>query len=361
MTKISVDMVSPSELSDDDIGAWNRLCSDVPDLSIAFLSYPYALAAEKSFSAVRVRVCRVRRDGRPVAFFPLQFKSTLHRWLGVGERLGGEMSDYFGIVTEIPVDSRTLLRLCGLRALLFSHLDESQITFGLAGGTPEPGHLIDFPDGGDAFWRERRSIDKKFVADTERRERNLVRDFGQLRFHLQSPNIVEDLAKLIAAKQAQYSRTKADDALGTYSRVEFLRTLSTMNDPLCGGLLSTLHAGETWVASHFGLRCNRTLHYWFPVYNPQLSAYGPGRLLLRQILSCGQEYGISRIDRGAGDSAAKRDFSTSQHQFYKGLWSSGGVVATCYRVGLSASWRLGAISTSRQLKRNARFVSASDR
>ena len=313
---LRADIVSPSKLPEADIAAWNRFQSENPDLSVAFLSYPYAFAAEKSFP--NVRVCRVRSEGRPVLFFPFQFKSSAHRWFGIAERLAGELSDYFGVVGDklVRIDPQTLLRLSGLRALLFTHLDESQVEFGLAGEAPEPGHLIDFPGGGAAFWQDRRTLDKKFVGDTERRERNLVRDFGPIRFDHQSPNPDADLEKLIAAKREQYSRTKVKDTLGGDSTNAFLRTLSKTDHPLCSGRLSTLYAGDTWVASHFGLRCDRTLHYWFPVYNPDLGSYGPGRLLLKQILNAGSEHGISRIDRGAGDTVAKRDFSTSQHHFF---------------------------------------------
>ena len=345
---LKADIVSPSGLSEADIAAWNRFNSEIPELAVAFLSYPYALAAEKSFPDVRV--CRVRSDGRPVLFFPFQFKSLAHRWFGIGERLAGEMSDYFGIVGDgtAQLDPKSLLRLSGLSALLFTHLDESQCAFGLSGEAPEPGHLIDFPSGGAAFWQERRTLDKKFVGDTERRERNLVRDFGPIRFDLQSANPDVDLDKLIVAKKEQYSRTGVNDALGGHSTNAFLRSLSKTDHPLCSGVLSTLYAGDTWVASHFGLRCDRTLHYWFPVYNPELGSYGPGRLLLKQILDAGGAHGISRIDRGAGDTVAKRDFSTSQHHFRKGLWSRGGVRATGYRAGLAAIWRLGSMAASKQ-------------
>src|SRR5260221_1951896 len=114
---LKADIVSPSELSEGDIAAWNGFTSGFPDLSVAFLSYPYASAAEKSLS--NVRVCRVRHNDRPVIFFPFQFRSLAHRWFGIGERLAGELSDYFGIVGEkTRIDPRTLLRLSGLRALL---------------------------------------------------------------------------------------------------------------------------------------------------------------------------------------------------------------------------------------------------
>jgi len=345
---LKADVVAPSQLSEGDIAAWNSFTSGSAELSVAFLSYPYALVAEKSFP--NVRVCRVRRNGRPVIFFPFQFRSLAHQWFGIGERLAGELSDYFGIAGEktARIDPRTLLRLSGLRALLFTHLDESQNVFGLSGEAPEPGHLIDFPNGGATFWQERRILDKKFVVDTERRERNLVRDFGPIRFQFQSTGTDADLEKLICAKREQYVRTKTGDALRGHSTRAFLQLLSKTDHPLCSGILSTLYAGDTWVASHFGVRCNRTLHYWFPVYNPQLASYGPGRLLLRQVLNSGNEYGIARIDRGAGDTVAKRDFSTSQHHFLQGLWSRGGVTAAGYRAGLSAMWRLGNVTTSKQ-------------
>jgi len=342
---LTADVLSPSNLSDEDIGAWGSFCAENPDLSVAFLSYPYALAAEKFFP--NVRVCCVRQDNCPMLFFPFQFKSSLHRFFGIGERLAGELSDYFGIVGSetAEIDPQTLLRLSGLRALLFTHLEQGQSAFGLWGEAPEPGHLIDFPNGGTAFWQERKILDKKFVGDTERRERNLVRDYGPVRFDFQSKHPNEDLEKLIAAKREQYSRTGVPDVLQGRSVRTFLSLLLKTDHPHCSGMLSTLFAGDTWVASHFGLRCNRTLHYWFPAYNPDLASYGPGRLLLRQILNSGDPYGISRIDRGAGDTVAKRDFSTSQRYFLKGLWSRGGATAMAYRVGLSAMWRLGKFGT----------------
>jgi CelD/BcsL family acetyltransferase involved in cellulose biosynthesis len=346
------DIIQPSKLSEADIAVWNQFSIAAPNLAVAFLSYPYVLAAEKSFP--NVRVCRIQSAGHPILFFPFQFKTRAHQWFGIGQRLAGELSDYFGVVGNqaAHLDPKTLLRLSGLRALLFTHLDESQCAFGLSGEAPELGHLIDLPNGGGAFWQERRTLDKKFVGDTERRERNLVRDFGSIRFDFQSPNVEADLEKLIDTKRRQYSRTGVKDALGERSTVAFLKALSKTSHPLCSGLLSTLYAGKTWVASHFGLRCSNTLHYWFPVYNPELSSYGPGRLLLKQILNVADEHGISRIDRGAGDTVAKRDFSTSQHHFHRGLWSRRGIGTLGYRAGLSVLWRLASLTarTGRPLK-----------
>lgn len=335
------DLVLPSQLSDEDVSAWGIFNAQSPGLSVAFLSHPYALAAENVFP--NVRVCRVERDGKAVLFFPFQFRSSLHRLFGIGQRLAGELSDYFGVVADgdVRLDPKALLKMSRLQALLFTHLAESQAVFGLAGHAPEPGHLIEFPAGGRQFWEERRSLDKKFVQDTERREKKLAKDIGAIKFVFDCPDL-PTLESLIATKRDQYRRTGAADTLADPSARAFLRHLAGQRHSQCRGILSTLYAGDVWVASHFGLRCEQTLHYWFPVYNPQLSAYGPGRLLIKQVIEAGANQGVTRIDRGAGDSAAKRDLSTRQHAYLRGLWLRPGVQGLAYRMALSARWRLAA-------------------
>lgn len=337
---LEVKITSPSELGTSEIEAWNGFNISTPGLSTAFLSHPYALVAERSFG--NVRVCCARRAGRPAMFFPFQFKTWLHRCFGVGERLAGELSDYFGIVAgdDFRIDPKRLLRISKLNALLFTHLDQSQIPFGLRGEAPDIGHMIDFPKGGEIFWEERRTVDKKFVQDTERRERNLTRDIGPTTFEIQNMHAETELAKLIDEKRRQYHRSGVEDVLQEPATKRFLHALSRQSHPLCSGVLSTLYAGDTWVASHFGLRCATTLHYWFPVYNPDLSMYAPGRILIRKILQAGHSHGINRIDRGAGDTVAKRDLSTRKHEFSRGLWSSRNLNATVYHLGLSLGWRL---------------------
>jgi CelD/BcsL family acetyltransferase involved in cellulose biosynthesis len=113
-----------------------------------------------------------------------------------------------------------------------------------------------------------------------------------------------------------------------------------VSDPDCRATLSTLHAGDRWIGSHFGLMHGSTLHYWFPVYNPQMRNFGPGRLLIKAIIDASIENGVTRIDRGAGDSQAKLDFETSRHQFLRGIWSRPGFASLGYRAALSMQWRL---------------------
>ncbi len=122
-------------------------------------------------------------------------------------------------------------------------------------------------------------------------------------------------------------------------------------NPDCSGVLSTLHAGDTWVASHFGIMHRDMLHYWFPVYNPKLTDYSPGRQLLAAIIRSADATGVACIDRGAGESPAKRAFATERHQFERGFWYRPHVNSLLYRAGLSMAWRTkGALA---RLKRQA--------
>jgi CelD/BcsL family acetyltransferase involved in cellulose biosynthesis len=345
---LSSEIVRPEALRADDLARWAEFMDDDAGLGTPFLSSAYVAAAAEVFD--HVRVLRITSCGRAVAFFPFQFRNRICRFGGIAERIGGELSDYFGIVAErgLIIEPATLLRFAGIKAILFTHLDESQARFGLSGERPEPGLRIRPARNGTPFWSQLRTRDKKFVADTERRERKLVELHGPLRFVFDHPDRLPQLRDLIAAKRAQYQRTAVTDPMAAEATRRFLEHLSTVEVPSCRAVLSTLHAGETWVASHFGLMYRRVLHYWFPVYNPELKSFAPGRLLVAAIVRSAEKHGIDCIDRGAGDSSAKRDFATEQHSFVRGLWHRPSISSLIYRFGLSASWRMAG---QRQLTR----------
>lgn len=343
MSELKATVVKPSALGEDDIARWRSFLHNSPALAAPFLSHAYAMAAERCFA--NVRLLKLARAGETIGFFPFQHRSALHRLSGIGEGVSGDMADYFGLIGAPGLDlsGRELLRAAGLKAMYFTHLDEAQASFGLTGVQPELGLRIDFPQGGKAFWDERRQLDKKFTSDTERRGRRLIEAHGPLRFVFRHADCGDELRKLIAAKRDQYARTGVADSMAAPAKRKFLEALADIDDPDCRATLSTLHAGDEWVGSHFGLMHGSTLHYWFPVYNPQMRNFGPGRLLIKSIVDSAQENGVARIDRGAGDSQAKLDFATSRHHFLRGVWARPGLVSLAYRAGLSVQWRIGAL------------------
>jgi CelD/BcsL family acetyltransferase involved in cellulose biosynthesis len=341
--RLSGRVAAPDALTPAEEVAWGEMTASARHLHSPFLSLGYTRAVARAVPSVRI--CVISEEGRPVAFLPFQFDGSVRQALGWAERLGGEMSDYFGLVAgpDFRIEPERLLQLAGLRYLHFTHLEENQIVFGLSGERPETGFQIRLDDGGPAFWARLLASDKEFVKDTERRERQLARERGAPAFRVDGECAPGALGELIAHKRDQYARTAVEDALLEPWKTRLLEVLAETRREDCSGMLCTLHAGDTWVASHFGLR-NRlgVLQYWFPVYNAELKRYAPGRLLLKSIIDRAAELGIRTIDRGAGDSPAKRDLANDSHVFYRGEWQRKGPLALVARGALAAQWRLEA-------------------
>ena len=331
-------MLRVGELTAADVQEWRRLCESVPQLISPFYAYAYALAVAET--GREVRICRLQREGAPVGFLPFQFAGAIERTLGAGEPLGGSMTDYVGIIArpDVQIAPAGLLRACRLNYFAFTHLDRPQLEYGLQAETSEPGLRIVMGADARSYWDTLRTTDGKFVGDTERRERQLATQVGELQLTFETTDAAV-LEHLIAEKRRQYRDTHVPDALAEPWKIQLLNNLMKQQDPGCQPILSTLRAGSTWVASHLGLRHGPVLHYWFPVYNPELRRYSPGRLLLKTILRAASERGVQVIDRGAGASEAKRDLANESHDYFSGVWHRNGPRAFSFRAIQSARWR----------------------
>jgi CelD/BcsL family acetyltransferase involved in cellulose biosynthesis len=264
---------------------------------------------------------------------------------GVFEPVGGVMSDYFGVVArddfvfspdEIFQATRGRFSAC-----LFSHLDETQIAHGLNGVQPRIGLRTRIGNSADVYWDELRRRDKKLVYDTDRREKKLVKEHGQINFEWQSSNREDHLSKLIEMKKNQYTRTgKFKAPLFTEGNVALLNALRDETSESCEGVLSILRANDEIIAMHFGLRCYDTLHVWFPVYSQKFAPYSPGRILLKYLITESIASGIKCLDRGEGDTQAKRDFSNEEHLYYRGFWRDRSLSGKIAGIAAAIHWRL---------------------
>ena len=172
--RLTARIFKPEALSADEITAWDDLCKSLPQYRSAFYSYAFTLAA--STVGYRVNVAVLYADDDLGGFFPFQYPGCLAEAFRMAERVGEEMSDYFGVIAHpnIRLDSAKLLKACGLNLCSFTHLDETQVERGLQGKQPEPGLRIELPDGNESYWTTLAARDKKFVSDTERRMRKLI-------------------------------------------------------------------------------------------------------------------------------------------------------------------------------------------
>jgi CelD/BcsL family acetyltransferase involved in cellulose biosynthesis len=332
-------VVSVLDLDRAELHAWDELCRSCPQFSSPFLSPEYARSVASS--RPNVYACVILAGGQPVGFLPFQFRDAFHKLLRAAERVGEEMTDRFGMIARpgLRTDPATLLRLAGLKYFYFTHLEEEQFAYGLYGGQPERGVNIRL-DGACSYWEDLRRRDKKLACDTERRRRQMEQAHGLLRFCFAEADVHRGLELLIERKREQYRRTGRPDALAAPWKRSLLRALAACRSENCSGILSTLYAGDTWVASHFGIRSRTVLQYWFPVYNPALSRFAPGRLLLMCVIHAAAGAGIQIIDRGAGDTPAKREMGNAPRLYYRGEWLLASPESLACRIAHSLRWRL---------------------
>jgi len=337
-------VVRAGALDPAEVSAWEELCTSVDGLASPFFSPHFS----RAMAAVRrhVFVCIIRRNAKPVAFLPFEFRNRGYYLLRAAERVGAEMSDYFGVVArpEIRLSPTTLLRLAGISAIEFTHLDESQVRYGLTGERPETGLVVRLRSGVSP-WGEICRRERKFIADTERLERQLVGAEGPLRFVPEETG-TDALERLMHWKGQQYVKTGRPNLFLARWRKELLHELSRTQMESCTGVLSSLYAGDHWLASHFGLRSRTVLHYWFPVYNPDFSRYSPGRLLEKYLLEYAASRGIEMFDLGAGDSSSKRKIANAEHSYYRSVWYARDVRGFVGRAVHSAAWRVAALQGS---------------
>ncbi len=332
-------VVRPDALGPRERDTWTALCANHETLASPFYSFAFVAAVGRVHRDVQV--CVIEREGRVLGFLPFQFDQPWQRTLRAAQRIGGDLADQFGLIAapELQIDPGTLLDLAGLGALTFNHLHQTQLSYGLTGEAPETGVRMPVAADPAGYWAQVKTKDSQLLSKIRRRERNLVQAHGPIRFEFAVSTPEPALEELIVRKRQRYRDTGVDDPLAPAWKRALLAELAQSADPQCQGVLSTLHAGDTWVASHFGLRHGGLLHFWFPVYNNDLAKFGPGHLLLKQVIDASAALGLAAIDRGSGDQGHKTEYVVEEQVFYRGYWRRPGLRSLVHRVAQSIGWR----------------------
>lgn len=336
---LDAQIVPPAAITPQQRALWSSMLRTGAADGDPFLSHAYISAV----AAVRpgVHVAVIGRGGEIDAFFAFQFPTLWHRLVGQGAPPGGHLTDAFGVVcgTDFRITPAQLLPICGIHYIAFSHLPAAQRGAGLSGATSEAGAPIDLSMGWENYYGDLCRRRRQIVSDLDRRRRNLVSALGPLHFCFAEPHPQNHVHNVIAGKIEQYRRTGVADALADQWSRDLLVRLANGDDPDCRGIVSTLHAGETWVSSHFGLLGRNRLHYWFPVYNPALRRYAPGHLLLWEIMRQAGAHGVIRIERGTGTQPWKRLFANTVSSHDRGDWRQPGLRGQIGRVAAALAWR----------------------
>lgn len=201
-----------------------------------------------------------------------------------------------------------------------------------AAGTPETSWVSDLSRGHDAFIADCTAADAKAMRNIRARQRKLEALDADIVVRIDDRR-PEALESLIAAKRDQYRRTRALDVFAVPWTRAVVERLFRNRSPACGGLLSTLEIDGNLAAAHFGLRSQRVLHYWFPVYWPEHARLGPGLILFLEMARQLADDGIAEIHLGPGEYDFKRRLSNSGFGIVSGRIERPSPIAHLARAG----------------------------
>lgn len=307
---MNVEVVHPDELGPADLEVWRRFQSEDQRLASPFLAPEFAQAVGRARHDARVAVIH---DGGVAGYFAFQANERL------GVPIGATICDTQAVVcrTDLCWDARWLVHSCGLEMWQFDHLAVHQDPFVPFHTVRHSSPTIDLSRGHDNFLESVRARSKNLIAQVARRRRKLTREVGPVTTSWDSAD-ADEFAALVRWKSDQYQRT------GTWDRFErdwirdVLTELLRCKSVGCSGLMATTHAGDRLAAVHIGLLGGTGLSWWFPAYDPDLSQYSPGLVMLLDLAAQAAELGVRTIDLGRGEHAYKLRVATGAYDLAEG-------------------------------------------
>ncbi|QKW09740.1 GNAT family N-acetyltransferase [Streptomyces sp. NA04227] len=333
---MTVDVITPDELGPAELTAWRDFQRADPGLDSPFLAPEFTLAVGRERPGARVAVLS---DGTgEVGFFPFE----RHR-LGLGVPIGEGLCDRQGLVHTPGLDwePRELLRACGLQLWRFDHLAAGQWPFehGVVHRGESP--VLDLREGFDTYLAGYRSRAPQSAKSLDKKRRRLERRLGPVRleFDDQDPRM---LATLMRWKSGQYRDKNQVDLFSRPWVVDLLDELRRTRAPTCTGVLSTLYAADRPIAVHLGLRSERVLHYWFSSFDPEVSAYSPGRMLLMELARAAADEDLDWLELGKGQEDYKQHVKSTALTVTEGWATRDTLPATVRRAQVESANRLRA-------------------
>ena len=344
--------VRPDQLGPDEVDLWQKLRELSPALEAPFYTPTFASAVYAAGADAWVARI-IDEDGSLIGFAPFQMRSR-----GEGVTVGDDMANRSGpiLIENQALTKDALLSASGLSSFSFSHIpvELNSLRFLDTDVTESSGLRINLHDGAQRYFELLRDYNRPFLKNVEKRERKLAQEVGPLRFEWSSRELPDALARLIEVKRLQYSGTGVTDALRDNWRQKLLYILLQEKNEECKGVLSTLWAGNTWVASTYNLRSASSLHGWFPAYNPSLTTYGPGHLIRFHVLRHMAAEGLQMFDFGQGLNSHKKEYLTEEYALLRGFFHASSLRGYIHKIKHSLRWRLRSRTVSISSAKTAR-------
>lgn len=307
-----VTVVRPSELGKPEAALWAGFQRTWQSTAKPF----FALAFARAVGAERpdARVAVVEDAGRIEAFLPFEPGPR-----GFGRPIGWPMNDLHGLVSSgAPLDLHAVVRGAGLHAWRFEHAPAEQQLLAPHGyaGTELICPVIDVSAGYHAYFDVVAGRGRSLVTKSPKQRHALERRLGEVSLEWHSADPAE-LGRLITWKSGRYERSRQEFA--QRSTVAVLERLAASRDPQCAGKLSVLRAGDRRVAVDLGLCGEEDLCGWFTGYDPDLSAYSPGTMMLLALAEAAGKEGLQRFDLGYGQHRYKFSLANSGYPLTGGV------------------------------------------
>lgn len=314
--------LAPQDLRAYDRDAWLSLCEAEPAFRSPLLGPDFAELVGSVRTDVAVAVAR--RAGRPVAFF-----AHHRRPGGVARPLGAPFSDIHAVVSgpDLGLSGPEFLRRSGVRRFPFTSLIDPYCLFSSVEQTPAPGLVIEVPaDASDGHWAAVEAAEKKHFKKTRRWRARLEAEFG--RVELVAGDLDEAaFDQVLRWKREQLARTGLHDVLRPLWVDALMRSAFRCRGGAFRGQMFTLRAGGRVVAARFGVALGQAWHPWIATYDPAFADFGPGHLLMWEIIKAMPGLGLTTYELGGGLADQKRRFATSEQPMVSGVAVCGGAPA----------------------------------
>ena len=316
----------------DGIGAperqvWNDFRARNSSLASPYFSLAFTEAMARRRNDTRIAI--LHRNGTIDGFLPLHLSRT-----GVARPIGGPLGDHHGLITATPdLDIETALAGTGFGLFTYHGALADQASFARAStGPAEMSWVSDLSGGYESFLDDCARKDAKAMRNIRARQRKLAEMGDDVVFRIDDrrPDIFR---AVIETKREQYRRTNALDVFVAGWARQLIEDLFDAETSELSGMLSTVEINGQLAAAHFGMRSERVLHYWFPVYWPEYSKLGPGLTLYLEIARHLAAQGGDQIHLGSGDYDFKRRLSNAAFGVVSGRLQRPSVAHTIVRTG----------------------------
>ena len=302
-----VRVISPSDLTPQDVAAWNGLRAGHPDYDTPLLSPEFAKAVGGGRRDARVSLIEDAQGLAAVFAFHA-------RPDGLARPIGVPFCDYSGPVVraDAALSLTDIVRLSGMGGYRTYSLLDPFHKFGPERTGGVTSQLVRLKGLSAAEYLEQRRAEyPKRFKNFRRLQSVMKRDGYELRL---SWGPLDDRLRdaLYGFKSQQYRASGLVDLITAPMSRAMLDTIQAHP----GGFQASLWANDQFVSGDFGFREGSAFHPWIAVYDPAFSAYSPGNLLQKQVIKEIESLGLESYDLAEGHDHYKKYFTNCGRTIY---------------------------------------------